>query len=199
MTVSEEEARLAITAYRTKYYLVKQLWDELKKAAIRAVISDEQQKYGLIQFGTFRKNGIRWLAMRLPSGKSIYYCRPSIEEHLIPRYEEMGPVPTITHWGVNPYSKKWDRLKLIPGRITENAIQGTAREVMARGLLNVEERMPKAKLIGTVHDESLARIKIEDIQDNTLDTYDYLLCDIPWAKDCPIQSKGYIAKRYRKD
>jgi DNA polymerase len=199
MIVSEEDARIAVTAYRTKYYLVKQLWDELKKAAIRAVISDERQKYGLITFGTFRKNGIKWLAMQLPSGKSIYYCRPTIEEHYIPKFEEMGPVPTITHWGTDPYTKKWSRLKLIPGRITENAVQGTAREVMARGMLNVQERMPEAKLIGTVHDEALARMKRKFVTDETLPTFDSHLCDIPWAKDCPIRAKGYIATRYKKD
>ena len=199
MIIEEEEARLAIKAYRTKYHLVKLLWDELKKAAIRAVISDERQRYGLFEFGTFRKNGIRWLAMRLPSGKSIYYCRPTIEEHFIPKYEDMGPVPTITHWGINPYSKKWSRLKLIPGRITENAIQGTAREVMAKGLLNVQEHMPEIKLIGTVHDESIGRIKDSLITDSTLNDYNSQLCDIPWAKDCPLRANGYIAKRYRKD
>lgn len=199
MIIPEEEARIAIKAYRAKYHLVKLLWDELKKAAIRAVITGERQKYGLFEFGTFVKNGIRWLAMRLPSGKSIYYCRPTIEEHLIPKYEDMGTVPTIVHWGVDPYTKKWSRLKLIPGRITENAIQGTAREVMARGLLNVEERMPEAKIIGTVHDEALTRIKNKLITDTTLSRFDSLLCDIPWAKSCPLRAKGYIARRYRKD
>jgi DNA polymerase len=199
MLITEEDARIGITAYRTRYYLVKLLWDELKKAAIRAVLTDEPQQYGLIKFGTFRKNGIRWLAMRLPSGKSIYYCRPTIEDHYIPKYEDMGPVPTITHWGVNPYSKKWSRLKLIPGRITENAIQGTAREVMAQGLLNIQDKMPEAKLIGTVHDEALAKIKDKFITDSTLSTFDSLLCDIPWAQECPIKAKGYIAKRYKKD
>ena len=199
MRIEEEDAKLGIRTYRTKYHLVKLLWDELKKAAIRAVITDKQQKYGLFTFGTFRKNGIRWLAMRLPSGKSIYYCRPMIEEHFIPRYEEMGPVPTIIHWGVNAYTKKWSKLKLIPGRITENAIQGTAREVMAQGMLNVEEKMPEARLIGTVHDEALAKIKDRLIVEGTQNQFDTLLCEIPWAKECPLNAKGYIAKRYKKD
>jgi len=199
MVISEEEAKLAIQAYREKYNLVKTLWNELKRAAVRAVVTGQKQTFGRITFGTATVNGIRWLAMRLPSGKSVYYMSPTVEEMFIPEYEHMGRVPTITHWGINSYSKKWCRLKLIPGRITENAIQGTAREAMAQGMLNVENEMPEATLIGTVHDEALSLIKESDITNATLTKFNAKLCTADWLEDCPITANGYIAKHYRKE
>jgi len=199
IVVTEDEAREAVAAYRDKYNLIKKLWNELKLACVRTVISGKRQTYGLITFATATVNGIRWLAMQLPSGKCIYYCRPRIQELYIPKYETMGKVPTVVHEGVNPYTKKWSKLKLIPGRITENAVQGTAREVMGQGMLNVQKRMPDVKLIGTVHDEALSLIPKELGGQDILDEFNKNLCDIPWAKGCPISSTGYIDKRYRKD
>lgn len=198
MIVSLEEADAAVKAYREKYYLVKKLWNELKLAATRTVITGQQQSYGHITFGLAKVNGILWLAMRLPSGKCIYYMEPRVSQEFIPDYEHMGRVPTITHMGTNPYSKQWCRMKLIPGRITENAVQGTAREVMAQGMLNVKTRMPHVRQIATVHDESIGLINNSHIGESTLAEFNHNLCDIEWAKGCPIKAEGWIGKRYRK-
>lgn len=198
MIVTIEEATEAVKAYREKYHLVKKLWNEIKLAATRTVITGQKQTYGFITFGLARVNGITWLAMKLPSGKCVYYMDPRVSQEFIPDYEHMGRVPTITHMGTNPYSKKWCRLKLIPGRITENAVQGTAREVMALGMLNVKAKMPQVKLIGTVHDEAIGLIKKVDLTENTLAEFNHHLCDISWAKDCPIKAEGWVGPRYRK-
>ncbi len=198
VTISLEEGAEAVQTYREKYFLVKELWNGLKTAAVRAIITGQKQTYKRITFGTATVNGIRWLAMQLPSGKCIYYMEPRVSEMLIPKFEQMGPVPTITHMGVDPYTKKWIRLKLIPGRITENACQGTGREQMATGMLNVQTNMPEVILIGTVHDEALALIAEKDVTDDTFSEFTNQLCDIPWATDCPLKADGYIGPRYKK-
>jgi DNA polymerase len=198
MVVTEHEAKEAIRAYREKYYLIKKLWNELKLAATRAVITGQKQSYGRITFGTATVKGVRWLAMLLPSGKCIYYKNPQIEQKYVPKYERMGKVPTITHEGRNPYTRKWSRMALIPGRITENAVQGTAREAMGCGMLNVQDRTPEVIQIGTVHDESLSLIHEDIANEKTMEQFNTNLCDIPWADGCPLKAKGYISKRYRK-
>lgn len=199
MDLSEKKSIEAVKAYRAKYDLVVDLWSMLKKAAIRTVISGQKNTYGLITFGTATVKGVRWLAMQLPNDKCIYYKNPMVEQKHIPKFEHMGPVATITHEGWNGYSRKWTRLILTPGRITENADQGTAREMMATGLLNIQDRMPEVKLIGTVHDEALGLIKNNDIQSDTMERFDRLMCEVSWAEGCPIVAKGYIANRYRKE
>ena len=199
LEVSEEEAQDAIQAYRTKYHLVKKLWNDLKTAAVKAVLTGKRQTVRKITFGLGKAKGRNWLAMKLPSGKCVYYCEPKVEARFIPKFEQMGKVPTITHYGRKPPGGIWVRMPLIPGRITENAVQGTAREIMGQGLLNVQEHMLKMKLIGTVHDEGLGLMHERDITDTTMDEYNHHLCDISWAKDCPITASGYIGDRYKKD
>ena len=123
---------------------------------------------------------------------------PTIKEEFIPDYEYMGSVPTITHSGINPYTKKWSRLKLIPGRITENLVQGTAREVMANGMLNVMRHMPHAQLIGSVHDEALALVREEDATPDFMEEFCYRLCVVDFLPGCPLGAKGFFTKRYKK-
>jgi hypothetical protein len=86
----------------------------------------------------------------LPSGRVIYYNSPYLEDG------KYGLEPR--HKGLNPKTKQWCNRSLIPGRITENIVQATAREVMAYGLLNIWEYMPEIYLIGTVHDEALGLV-----------------------------------------
>lgn len=197
LDMTEEEGQLAVKAYREKYFLVVRCWKKLTQAAVRAVLTGKRQTYGLITFGATKVNGTVWLAMLLPSGKSIYYHSPRVEQKYIPRFENMGTVPTITHLGVDSYNRKWSRISLIPGRITENAVQGTAREIMAHGMLNVHDNS-KVRLIGTVHDEAIGLIDDSDIHSSTLRDFNALLCDVPFAKACPIAAEGYISKRYKK-
>ena len=199
MELTEIEAKEAIAAYRSRYPLVVDLWTGLKKAAIKVVLSGQKHTYNLITFGTATVKGVRWLAAKLPNGKCIYYMSPQVEQHHIPRYEHMGKVPTITHMGFDSYARKWCRMKLTPSRITENADQGTAREFMAEGMLNIHENMLDVELIGTVHDECLGLIRDSDITDSTMASFDRMLCDVPWSLDCPLATKGYISKRYRKE
>lgn len=198
MDIPLEEAKLAVRAYRDKYPLVEELWSGLKNACAKAVITGRRTQYKKIIFATAKIKGTVWLAMLLPSGKALYYMSPEVHQMFIPDYEHMGRVPTVTHMGLNPYSRKWSRLKLIPGRITENAVQGTARECMGQGLINVVENMPYVAPIASVHDEAISIINNNRITDSTIDLYNEYLCHIPWAQDLPLKAEGYISQRYKK-
>lgn len=199
MVIEDKEAQEAISSYRTRYPKVTALWKGLKVAAAKAVLTGQKHSYGPITFGTFTVHKVRWLAMQLPSGKCVYYKNPKMEQQFIPKYEHMGKVPVITHEGFNSYAHKWMRMALIPGRITENACQATAREIMAYGMLNVQDHMPEITLIGTVHDEALGLATTGDAGPTLLEHFNSTLCDVPFAKICPLKAEGYIAKRYRKE
>jgi DNA polymerase bacteriophage-type len=198
LVVSKDEAKHLIEVYREKYYLIKTMWNEFKQAGVRAIMSGKKQTFGRLTLGTAKVKGTRWLAMKLPSGKCVYYMNPAIEDHTIPGYEYMGAVPTIMHTGVNPYTKKWSKLKITPGRLTENAVQATAREVMAQGMLNVQNNLPAIHLIGTVHDEALGLLDSYLDQDKYMTAFNKELCTIPWADGLPLKAEGYFSKRYKK-
>jgi len=191
LTLAESQA--AVDAYREMYHLVKKLWYALKNACVKAIANPGRAyKTNECIFQVVRDRvGRDWLMLTLPSGRNLFYMDPYLEDG------EYGVAPG--HWGVNPYSKKWSEMRLIPGRITENIIQGLAYDIMGNGLLEVDKHMPEVNLIGTVHDEGIGEIDDENIRPDTLDTFNKLLCSIPeWAEGLPLEAEGYIAKRYRK-
>ncbi len=198
VVVSDEEAKHLVGVYREKYHLVKSMWYNLQKAVVRAVLSGQRQKFNLLNIGTATVNGIRWLAVQLPSGKAIYYMQPQVEERPIPGFESMGPVPTVTKMGMNSYTRKWTRLAVSPGTLTENAVQATAREIMAQGMLNVAREMPEITLSLTVHDELGGTIDRDLATLETMTKFNKCLCSIPWASGLPLEAEGYFSRRYKK-
>jgi DNA polymerase len=191
--LSEGESYNAVNAYRSKYPKVKKMWSDLSKSAINAIrYPGRVYETNKCSFRVVKcRAGNRWLMLTLPSGRSIYYMDPHLSD------DTYGVVPG--HMGTNPYTKKWSRLKLIPGRITENIAQGTARDIMGQGLLNIKNKMKVAKLLGSVHDEGLAKINKAHIDDTTIEVFNRHLCDMPaWADGLPLEAEGWIGPRYKK-
>jgi len=193
--LSQSEALVSVNAYRERYYLVKKLWYKLKDCAVMAIQNPGQTyAYNRCSFRVVKcRAGNRWLVLNLPSGRNLFYMDPYVSE------DAYGLVPG--HHGTNPYTKKWARLKLIPGRITENVIQALARDIMANGLLQISENMPEVRLLASCHDEAIAEIKDEGeaLNSQMLYRFDKHLCHIPeWAKGLPLKSEGWVGERYRK-
>ena len=96
--------------------------------------------------------------------------------------------------GINPYSKKWQRLSIIPGRFVENIVQALSRDVLAQGKLNLDAC--GYDIIGSVHDEVLLEV---DKDNDCLNHVSSLMCQMPsWADGLPLETEGIIEKRYRK-
>lgn len=193
VTLSLAESQVAVDAYRAKYPKVKAMWYKLFNTAIKALRNPntifEAHKCKFVYRQDRNKRA--WLIITLPTGRNLFYMEPTLE------YEGSGII--FKHWGVNPYSKKWSRLAMIPGRLTENIDQATARDVMANGLDTVNRCMPEIELILTVHDEGGGIIRDEDITDSTMDRFNDCLCSIPpGLEGLPLKAEGYIAQRYKK-
>jgi len=191
--VTLTEAQIAIDAYRSRYALVKKMWYAMLKAAIAAIRNPgKTYEYKGCKFRVAKdRGGTVWLILTLPSGRAIYYNSPKLEPGM---YGD-----SIVHMGINPYNKQWSHKHLIPGRLTENIIQGEARDCMAEGLKNVRENIPEVDLLGMVHDEGIGETD-EDNAERKLKKFIYELCDMPkWAEGLPLKAEGYYAKRYRKE
>jgi len=182
------ESKIAVDAYRSRYQKVVNYWYDCKRAAINA-ISHPGTEY-IVHLTIYKvikdKNGTMWLRCMLPSGRAIYYNSPLIVEGTYGA--------EVSAMGINPYTKKWMRLKVIPGRLVENNTQALCRDVLAEGKLSLERA--DFKLVGSIHDEAIAEVD-KDFTDLSL--YCDLLCTIPnWADGLPVKAEGAIEKRYRK-
>jgi len=191
LLITPQEAQRAVDAYRTKYHRVVKLWYKCKDAAINAISHPGTEfKASYAKFKVvYDRNKTRWLQLTLPSGRNLYYNKPLISEG------KYGPEASA--FGINPYTKKWQRLSIIPGRFVENIVQAMSRDI----LFHSEEALEKAgyKIIGSVYDEVILEVPEDCDKEETLKDIYKLMCTVPdWAKGLPLKAEGFIEKRYRK-
>lgn len=131
--------------------------------------------------------------MQLPSKKVLRYRKPFVKEKLMP----WGKYKNIIHFRgtlPNTQGQGWGVIELTPGHMFENAVQGTAREVLVRGMLKAEDL--KYKALCSVHDEGMHNIKKGM---GSLEEFAEAYCDVgDWARRLPLKVDCYRAGRYRK-
>lgn len=165
------------------------LWKRLDDAA-RNAIQNPGKTFAAgdhIRFERWRE----WLRMELPSGGFLNYAAPAIME------DPRRPGQTcVSYMGVNNYTKKWERLTTYGGKLSADATQATAREIMAENLPEIEKAGYLPVLL--VHDEVVT--EVSDDQYHGVEHLNALLAAQPeWAKGLPLAAGGFEAYRYRKD
>ena len=178
-----------VDRYRSRYSEVADFWRDLNNAAIEATENRGRvTKVGLIEF---KRTG-RFLHMKLPSGRLLSYNQPRVAKKKTP-WGSDGKV--LKFMGVDPYTKKWCLQETYGGMLCENAVQATARDLMADAMLRAEDT-GIYEVNMSVHDE-LVTIVDEDKGD--VKEFEDLMSESPrWAEGCPVAAEGWRGKRYRK-
>jgi DNA polymerase len=186
-----EESESLVKIYRERYALVVRLWYRCRRAALNAISHpgiefpvNDKVAYKLI----LDRNRTPWLRCMLPSGRALYYNKPEIRDG---KYGD-----EVTAMGINPYSKKWQRLSVIPGRLVENIVQATCRDLLAEHKLIMDKQ--GFNLVGSIHDEAIAE-EHESIAHGRLDEMCQIMSTpLPWTGNLPLGAEGMAEKRYRK-
>jgi DNA polymerase bacteriophage-type len=186
--MTDEAIQKIVTAWRKAHPRTKGLWYDMEAAA-REAINNLGASFGVRDLITFDvkadTQGIAWLRMRLPSGR--YLCYPS---------PEVSPSGSITHDGMNQYTRKWERLDTYGGKLTENAVQAIARDVFMSGMLRAE--IDGFEVCIRVHDELVC--ETPDDPTYTSEGLAALMCANPsWSARLPLSAAGFETKRYRKE
>lgn len=133
------------------------------------------------------------LYLTLPSGRRIAYHQPRLAPH--GRWGGLLALSYMT-WNTNPKMgpKGWVRMGTYGGRLAENLIQATARDIMAHAVVNLHKDGHDVVL--RVHDELVvdsATLSVEGLEN-------YMNTMPVWARGWPIAAKGgWCGHRYRKD
>jgi DNA polymerase len=186
--LTETEATEAVNTYRAKYPKVKNMWYQCKNAAVNAcsnpgkTFSVYDVHYKMVK----DRNGTLWLQCKLPSKRNLYYNNPNL-------YEDSYGLG-VAAWGINPYTKQWSNMKIRPGRFFENIVQALARDVLAHGMVLLDDA--DYKIVGSVHDEVI--MEVDENADCLDDIYRLMCANPPWATGLPLGAEGIIEKRYRK-
>lgn len=135
------------------------------------------------------------LYCRLLSGRLLTYHKP----RLTPHHKWEGQVAiSFEGWNSNPKmgSTGWTRMGTYGGKLFENLVQATARDIMAHA--NVELERAGYPIVLRVHDELVAEVPQGF---GSVEEFEQIMATLPdWAAGWPIRaSGGWRGYRYRKD
>lgn len=186
---TREQSKLSVDTFRREFEEVKDYWYGIERAAKKCIRSGKRVDFGHVYFD--RKGP--FMRMGLPSGRHLHYCRPRIEDVKAP----WGDIkPTITYESQND-RKQWVRESTHPGKITENADQAIARDLLAHGMVLADRRGLDVRL--HVHDQIVGLVR-EDDAERALKVLIECMEEQPsWAKGLPLGSNGFISKVFMKD
>jgi DNA polymerase len=179
-----EEVFIAVDSlkrlWRRAHPKIVQMWAS-DEVAFQSAVHHEGDEF-ISGRCTFVRKG-NWLRVILPSGRSLSYPAPRVEDKL-------------SYMGMNQYSRKWQRLTTYGGKITENRTQGVARCVFKSTYPAIIEAGYSIRL--PVHDENITYAP-----DGLLygpKQLSKLMATVPvWASGLPLAAAGFEGYRYRKD
>lgn len=177
--MSDAELKQLVTDWRTASPHIVQLWWDVERAALTAV--REQLPTETHGFRFSYESGI--LFIRLLSGRRLAYVKPRIEPN------RFGG-DSITYEGIGT-GRKWERLETYSGKLVENIVQATARDLLFYAMKSLSRYF----MVGHVHDEIILECpedtKLEDLCQEMARTPD-------WANGLLLRADGYACSFYRK-
>ena len=184
-----EQSELSVKVWRDTYTQAVQFWWDISNAAFKCMRSGKETRCRSI---TFDRKG-PFLRMNLPSGRSLHYVRPKIMDVMAP----WGKMKTsVTYEQVND-KHQWARVSTHPGKLTENAVQAIARDLLAHGMTLAERR--GIKIVMHVHDQIIALCREDEAEAKLAILQECMGSRPSWAPTIPLKSAGHISKWFVKD
>lgn len=182
----EQDMQPIVDAFRAANPAIVDFGADMERAALRAMLQPgSYQVAGVtrkIQFLYAKGN----LYMILPSGRWLCY-----QQAFIGTGKFGGP-------GIQYYQSKnkgWMLTSTYGGKLLENAVQATARDLLAGGMLRLDHA--GFDIVLHVHDEVVVE---EPILGRSIDEVNYLMCQKSrWYEDLPFEAAGFVAPFYKKD
>ncbi len=171
---------------------------------------DDCMRKAITQFGsthgpisTRMVAGMRYMLLKLPSGRSLAYPDPQINTRK-PNVRELAEMKKgknfhpkrfeqISFWGQMQPSTVWGRVNMHGSLAFQNEVQGIAACVMGHGAVNAERQGMRP--FALIHDQGLALCT----NGQTGDEFAAALASLPaWAKGLPLKVEAKRCKFYSK-
>jgi DNA polymerase len=166
----------------------------LEGAAVLAILEPGKWlSYRQISYGVFHNV----LYCRLPSGRMLAYHEPHLEQTWDSMRELWYYKISFMGWNSNPLNGPtgWRRIETYSGKLTENVVQATARDILTHAMPNLENA--GYPLVLHVHDETCSEVPVGF---GSVEQYEQIMKILPaWAEGWPIKAAGgWRGRRYRK-
>lgn len=187
--IDPQIAEDGISAYRENHVEVVRAWRSVENCAMSAV-RNPGLTYTWRQLRFIKPTNREFLYIFLPSGRYISYPFPKIAPHKTSWGETKQALSYYT------WDNTWRRTSTYGGKLIENIVQATARDIMAHGMMECE--FAGYPVTFTVHDELILELNDETASDDRLKIRKILETSPSWAKDLPIMVEDTLSTRYRK-
>lgn len=206
--MTEEEMKETILAWRAASPEIPEFWGGqwrrtragwipelfgVEGAFVNALLHPGQQ---------FDYNGFKFLLhgevlyLTLLSGRHMKYHKPYLTK--IEKYGRWQYEIHYEGWNTNPKNGAtgWIRRNTYGGRLTENIVQATARDIQWHGMRNL--RAAGYPIVLHVYDEDIAEVPVGF---GSVEQFEAIMSTMPvWAQGWPIKAQGgWTGDRYRKD
>lgn len=183
--IEEEEAKRLIKIFRRSNPEVVNLWGVLERGWRYATSNKSKLiQVGPVQMGTTTVGDIPYTFIVLPSGRRLWYADARVK-----------PNGDLRYFGRDlKRGGSWQMVGTYGGKLAENVTQAVARDIMALGMLRLEEH--GWPMLGTVHDEAISRPKGGADEEQE---FQRVMCELPsWAAGLPVEAEVFTSDRYRK-
>lgn len=185
MGLSDAEMMSLVRKWRSANPRIVEMWDELDRAAKAAVM------YGTPVTVTDRNivfdyDG-QFMTIQLPSGRKLFYYQPRVD----------SKTNSLVYKGVIQETKQWGDIPTYGGKLAENIVQATARDLLGDRMLALYENgfLP----VCHIHDEVLIEVPEATAKEEYEKIVNIMSISPHWAKDLPLRADGYTTKFYLKD
>ncbi|HYD90918.1 MAG TPA: DNA polymerase [Flavobacterium sp.] len=191
MGLSESEMRAIVKLWRKANPKIVEYWQEIEECALNAVQYGKEVKH---KSGVSYKveNNILWL--KLLSGRYIAYREPRIESKFVEALDTFKD--TLTYMGMEQTRQKIVRLSTYGGKLVENIVQGIARDLLAGGLVQLNNA--KFETVLHIHDEAVNEVPDNMIAQSVLKINKLMAIRPKWAETLPLAVESVVSKYYKK-
>jgi DNA polymerase len=189
--IASETCKLA---WRARHPATVALWAHLQEACHNAVQNPNTSfKAGRwLSARCVTHKGHEWLLVKLPSGRYLTYFEPKLVQG------DYGQALTYMADAseAGSTSRQWRRTFTHGGKLTANATQTLARDLLVDSITRAEEAGYEVVL--SVHDELIA--EVPDSPSFSADGLGAIMATVPaWAPGLPLAAAGFETDRYRKE
>lgn len=187
MGLSESEMLTIVKEWRRASPKIRDMWYTLDKLSKQAV---KYKKRIVTPFqGVELEYDGKFLTIKLASGRKLFYYKPHFGKNSFGN-------ESLKYWGVDQTTKHWTSVDTYGGKLTENIVQATARDILASAMFKLSKNY---NIVMHVHDEVIIEIPIKDSEKTLVDICEIMSEPLPWATDLPTGAEGYLTKFYKKD
>jgi DNA polymerase len=194
LTLTEEEAKEAVTLWREANPNIVSFWYDLERACKKVLKGEKQiERVGRVKVAMATNKLSGCLIIALPSGRHLVYRNARLAPG-----REGWKTDAIVYDGVNQITRKWEAVTSYGGKLVENVVQACARDLLAASLLNMEAR--HLRPLVTIHDEVICVGANKSISDDEFINELRGAMEMPpvWADGLPIAADVKAMERYGK-